>query len=308
MSSTYTAGIEFGGTKVVLLILNEKQKIVHQSRIATTTPKQTLAAISAELDRFRPLVAVGVGAFGPIDVNPVSASYGTILSTPKPGWEGTNLYEFFASRYDCSVTIDTDVNAAGLAEYTMGIARGVSNFCYVTIGTGIGGGQLIHGRPIKGLFHAEMGHMQLARAKGDEGFSVACPYHDHCAEGLASGSALSHRWGKPMCDFSYGHDAWNFEVEYLAQFFHNLIMTNAPECIVVGGGVMSEVLLSKVRTELGAKLNGYIDQFNSSKLLDDYLRLPGLGDRAGSLGSLLLVRNEDNRGVGLDQLTLPNAI
>lgn len=295
MCNGYYAGIEFGGTKVVVLVADADSQIVARYRINTTTPEVTLAAVADVLEGYRPMQAIGIGAFGPVDINTRSASYGTILNTPKSGWQGVGLSDFFARHFCCPVRVDTDVNVAGMAEYTLGAARGLSTFCYVTVGTGIGGALLVNGEPVKGSFHPEMGHMALARVPGDEKFSVLCPYHDSCAEGLASGAAISHRWGSALNRFSEDHDAWRFEAEYLAQFFHNLMMVMAPECIVVGGGVASEVLLERVRSQLVKKLNGYIDGYASLESLKSYLRLPELGDRAGSIGAWLLALGNEQR-------------
>lgn len=288
MSKALYAGIELGGTKVVCLLARGINDIVDSMRIPTTTPDETLGRVSEFIRRHGPVAGIGVGSFGPINVDPDDPQYGTMETTPKPGWPAAEIYRFFHERFRCPVTIDTDVNAAGLAEYHFGAARGLHNFIYVTLGTGIGAAALIDGKPVRGLSHPEMGHLALLRVDGDEAFTSVCPYHEHCAEGLASGTAIGQRWHAPLNELPETHAAWEYQADYVAQFCHALILFYSPLRIIFGGGVSSEMLLMRVREKLKKKLNGYIKSLLQSSALEYGLCLPELGDQAGPTGSLLL--------------------
>lgn len=287
----YFAVIEAGGTKFNCAIVTKDRTIVAEQRIPTTTPQDTLSAC---VSFFRQQQAagysftrMGIASFGPLDLNPASPQFGSITTTPKPHWSNTPLTAYFARALHCEVVIDTDVNAAALAEYRWGAAQQVQVAVYVTIGTGVGGGLVINGAPVQGLVHPEMGHMRVTPPAGQTG---TCPFHTNCVEGLVSGTALGKIWGQPSHTFGDTHPAWDGFAQVVAQFSHNLLMTLSAQKIVFGGGVMGTPgLLEKIIQHTRQSLNDYI-VLPAGVALDDVLVLPGLGTRSGLFGALALLQ------------------
>jgi fructokinase len=259
----------------------------------TTTPQETISR-AAQFFRGSGLPAcLGVGSFGPIDVHRESPTWGQITTTPKPGWAGTNLIASIRAALDVPVALDTDVNAAALAESQWGAARALDTFSYITVGTGIGGGAIVNGRLLHGLLHPELGHMRIPHDRWRDPFDGVCPYHGDCLEGLASGEAIRQRWGRPGEELSGNAAVWELEGEYLALGLMNIICTLSPQRIVLGGGVMKHPsLFTLVRRRLQELLAGY---FNAPALtcpeaIERYIVPPGLGDRAGVIGAIELAR------------------
>jgi fructokinase len=284
--------VEAGGTKFVVAIGNERGEILAHERFPTTDPASTLAATSAFLRRgatFGALAGIGVGSFGPVELDKSSARYGFITKTPKPGWGGTDIAGALAREFACPVGFDTDVNAAALAEHRWGAARDVDNLVYLTIGTGIGGGVIVNGAPIHGLMHPEIGHIYPRRHPLDLGFEGVCPFHRDCLEGVASGPAIAARSGASLQQLEETHVQWQIEADYLGQLCAQLVMTISPQRIVMGGGVMTQVrLLPLIRERMNHWLGGYIDRSEILAEADRYVVAPVLGDRAGVLGALAL--------------------
>jgi fructokinase len=286
-------GIEAGGTKFVCGVGSGPADLRLAEGIPTRDPKTTMDEVAgffqSVLDSGASIRGLGIGSFGPLELDPRASDYGSITTTPKPGWQGVNLLDDLASRLRVPVAIDTDVNAAALGEWVWGAARGLDHFLYVTVGTGLGVGAVVDGRILHGLHHPEMGHMLIpVSAEEPGGFSGVCPYHGSCAEGLASGSAIVARWGRELSGLGKDHPAWRLEADYLAALFTNLTLTLQPQRIVVGGGVMNEDLLSLVREALHVRLAGYRASLAEREALSGFLVTPGLGRRAGVLGAIEL--------------------
>jgi fructokinase len=225
---------------------------------------------------------VGIGSFGPVDLNPASATWGHITSTPKTGWRNFDLAGTFARGLGVPVRFDTDVNAAVAGEARWGAGRSVSNCLYVTVGTGIGGGAIVSGRVLHGLTHPEMGHVRIPHDWSRDPFPGACPYHGDCLEGLASGPAIQARWGVPPAELQRDHPAWALEAEYLAHGLANFVCTLSPERILLGGGVMAQAqLYEMVREKLACVLASYVAEL-------PLVMAPELGTRAGVLGALAM--------------------
>jgi fructokinase len=179
------------------------------------------------------------------------------------------------------VAFDTDVNGAALGEARWGAAQGVSDFLYLTVGTGIGGGAMVNGRLLHGLGHPEMGHIRIPHDAARDPFPGVCPFHGDCLEGLASGPAIQARWGVPAPELPPDHAAWALEAHYLALALANWMYTLSPKLILIGGGVAEQSqLFDQIRQELAGILNGYIQGCE--------IAAPGLGSRAGVLGALAL--------------------
>ena len=292
MTPLYGA-VEAGGTKFVCLVGSGPDDIRAEARFPTTTPAETLGRTFAffreQRARHGALAAVGFGSFGPVDLDPGSPSYGRITSTPKPGWADTDIVGAARAALDVPIGFDTDVNAAALGEWRWGAALGLDTIVYLTVGTGIGGGGLIGGRPMHGLVHPEMGHTWVPHDRAADPFAGCCPFHGDCLEGLASGPAMRARWAMAAEDLPPGHPAWRLEAHYLAYAVANFVCTLSPQRVILGGGVMtSPHVLALVREAVVSLLNGYVQVPAILDRIDDYIVAPGLGARSGVLGGLVL--------------------
>lgn len=282
--------LEAGGTKMVLSLGNERNELLEQVSIPTESPEKTIPAMIAWF-KDRNIAALGIGSFGPVDLDPISPSYGWITKTPKPGWRDTPLLPPMRDKLGVPTGIDTDVNAAALAEWKLGAAKGLNSCMYVTVGTGIGAGLVIEGKLVHGLVHPEMGHMLLRQEPDDPTPAGFCPYHQGCLEGLASGPAIEKRWGRKGQELLPEHEAWDLEASYLAQMCMNAVCAYSPEKIILGGGVMQQKhLFPMIRRKTLALLNGYIQSQKILDQIDSYIVEPDLGIKSGALGALLLAR------------------
>jgi fructokinase len=249
--------------------------------------------IESVLDRWRLQFgaprALGIASVGPVDLKPGSPTYGFITSTTKHGWRDTDVAQRLGRRVGVPVGFDTDVNGAALAEGRWGAAQGLDDFAYVTVGTGIGVGSIVRGRPIFGMNHTELGHIRVARMKGDT-FAGVCPFHGDCIEGLASGPAIEARAGKPASQLPPDHPAWDFVAHGLGQLMHTMVLTTAPQRIFIGGGVPSAQthLFERIREELKRSLNRYVESTTLEQGMSQFIVPPGLGTMSGPLGALAL--------------------
>jgi fructokinase len=290
-------GIEGGGTKFVCVLGSGPDDVLARAVIPTTTPGETLAAAARffieQLDRPNEIVLTGLGiaCFGPLDLDPNSPGYGTITTTPKPGWAGTDVMGYFRARFAVPTGFDTDVNAAALAEQRWGAARGLGSVVYFTVGTGIGGGALVAGRPLHGLTHPEMGHIPIAPLPGHAALGV-CPFHGgRCLEGVASGPALAARAGRPAADLAPDDPIWQDEAYYLAYAATVATLLLAPQRIIFGGGVLAQrQLFPLIRAQTLDLLHGYVSHPAITAGIETYIAPPLLGANAGALGALALAR------------------
>ena len=282
-------GIEGGGTKWVCAV-GSGSDLQATVTIPTTSPGETIDRVAEFFATYPEIAAVGVGSFGPLDLDERSPRFGAITTTPKPGWAGTDLRSLLASKLGRPIAIETDVGAAALGEGRFGAAQGLETFCYITIGTGIGGGAVVRGEVAHGLLHPELGHMRIPHDRGRDPFAGCCPYHGDCFEGLASGEALRQRFGVPA-DQLVDADAWALEAEYVALGLVNVICTLSPERIILGGGVMNAPpVLPLVRERVRALAGDYFDSPALREGIVDYIVPPALGDHAGVIGALELAR------------------
>jgi fructokinase len=271
------AGVDLGGTHCRCILAHGPDSILEEVRFATTSPDETLDQVAASFAGWD-FAAIGIGSFGPMDIGS-----GTIRGTPKPGWSGTNLRERFAG-FGVPLAIDTDVNAAAAGERRWGAGQGLDDLIYITVGTGIGVGTLIDGRPIHGLGHSEAGHLRISRLSGDD-WAGNCAVHGDCVEGLAAGPAIAARQAR-----GDDEDAiWRGVVHALAMLAHNLVLTVAPQRIIIGGGVAAgnPWLHQATRSALLDSLGGYPPSVAIASD-PDFISPPTLGGRAGSLGAIAL--------------------
>jgi fructokinase len=283
-------GIEAGGTHWNCAIGDGGAAPARVATFPTTTPAETITRAVEFFAAEPELEALGVGLFGPVEVRRDSPRWGTILTTPKPGWEGTDVAGALAAGLGVPIALDTDVNVAALGEWRHGAAQGLETFVYITVGTGIGGGVFANGHPVHGLLHPEVGHMMVPHDRSRDPFAGSCPFHGDCLEGLASGTALRARWGRPGEELT-DPEAWELEAEYLALGLANVVLVLAAERIVLGGGVgRSPGLIERVRARLPEILAGYVDA-DPLRDMVTYLAPPALGPRSGVIGAIELARS-----------------
>lgn len=277
--------IEAGGTKFILAVSDDDLNIIERVSIPTTTPEETFEKVFEFFDNYQ-VKAIGIGSFGPIDVNTGSDSYGFITSTPKTAWENTDFLGKMKERYSIPLGWTTDVNAAALGELTYGAARGKTSCLYLTVGTGVGGGAVLNSEPLEGYGHPEMGHI-LIRKHAEDSFEGSCPYHRDCLEGLAAGPAIEKRYNKKAQELTENEEVWEMEAYYLAQALMSYTLTLSPEKIILGGGVMKQTqLFPLIRNAFSELLNNYVQTPD----LKDYIVSPELKDDAGITGCLILAQ------------------
>jgi fructokinase len=285
-------GVETGGTWVVCALGTGPDDITAEETFPTTEPEPTLARIAEFFERGPRPDAIGVGSFGPVDLDPASPTWGHVTSTPKPGWAHTAVAPMLAERLGVPVRFDTDVTTAAMGEQRWGAAAGVDSVCYLTVGTGIGAGLLIEGRPVHGLVHPEVGHLRVPHDRERDPFAGACPSHGDCWEGLAAGGAIGQRWGVDPRELADDHPAWELEAEYVALGILAIVFVASPRRVVIGGGVMARPgLLDAVRARLGDLNAGYLETPMLGDAIDRYVVAPALGERAGVLGAIALAQD-----------------
>jgi fructokinase len=285
--SVRIGAIEAGGTKFVCGYGNENGVIEDRVSFPTEQPEETMRNVIAYFQD-KQVEAIGIGTFGPIDIDPSSPTYGHVTTTPKPGWSGFDFLGTMKAAFDVPYGWDTDVNAAAFGEAVWGAARGLESCVYYTIGTGVGVGVYTEGKLVHGLLHPEGGHV-LTRRHPDDSYEGFCPYHGDCLEGIAAGPAIERRWKVKGSELPLDHPAWEMEAYYIGQAVAATILLLSPKKIILGGGVMhQEQLFPMIRAEVKKNLNGYVAHEAVKTGIDDYIVPPGLGDNAGLCGSLAL--------------------
>lgn len=283
------AGVETGGTKIVAAVarVDDPGRIVDEIELPTTTPDEVAAHVRSFLERHERIAHAGIAAFGPVDIDPGSPTFGTVSATPKPGWAGAPLADLVGGRPH---TIVSDVTGAALGEYALGASSGILDSAYITVGTGVGVGALVGGHPFSDTAHPELGHIAMRRHPDDD-FAGVCPFHEgDCVEGLAAGPAIAERWGRPTRELGdLLERAVEMEAHYLGQLIATVTYAYRPQRIVIGGGAMKiPGLLEAVRDASVREIRGALGAEHPSNRPDTYLVPPGLGDRAGVIGALHL--------------------
>ncbi len=287
-------GIEGGGTKFVCVYGSSPTDLQDRTVIKTESPEITLGEVIAYIravQKKTTIKAIGLAIFGPLDLDLSSPTYGYITTAAKPGWGNYPVVKTLKAAFDLPVGFDTDVNGSAIGEYRWGAAKGLSDFLYLTVGTGIGGGAMVNGELLHGSSHPEMGHMLIPQdMERDSAFKGVCMYHKNCLESLASGPSMKTRWNvNSALDLPQDHRAWDLEAHYLAVGLANYMLTLAPKRIIMGGGVMRQAhLLPKIRKEIVKCLSGYLKDDKIMQRLDDYVVGPGLEENSGICGAIAL--------------------
>lgn len=280
--------IEAGGTKFVCAVSDEQFNIKARISIPTTHPAETMTAVLDFFKDFSDIAAIGVGSFGPIDINHRSPTYGFITTTPKLAWANYDFIGALKAHYSIPIAWTTDVNAAAYGELKKGAAKGKSSCIYITVGTGIGGGAVVKNHILEGFGHPEMGHV-LVRRHPQDTYQGNCPYHHDCLEGMAAGPAIEDRCGKKAQELDADDQAWEMEAYYLAQAILDYTLILSPEKIILGGGVMKQThLFSLIRQSFAEQLADYVQ----TPPLDEYIVPCELADDAGITGCLLLAADQ----------------
>jgi fructokinase len=280
--------LEAGGTKMVCALGKEDGTILDQISIPTTTPEETIPHI-IKYFKDSDIVSLGIGTFGPVDVNKTSEKYGYILDTPKIAWKNYNLIGNIQKELNIPIGLDTDVNGSCLGEMTFGSSIGLDSVVYITIGTGVGVGISINGQLLHGMLHPEAGHI-LLRQHPEDNYKGKCPYHGTCFEGLAAGPAIEDRWGKKALELKDKDKVWEIEAYYIAQALVTFILTISPRRIILGGGVMHQTqLFPLIRKEVIKQMNGYINT-KEIKDIDNYIVPASLKDDQGIMGCIQLAK------------------
>lgn len=284
-------GVETGGTWCVCALGTGPEDLIALERFPTASPDETLSRLEAFFRSGPAVAALGIGSFGPVDLDPDSSTWGSVTSTPKPGWQDVAVAPVLAERLRVPVAFDTDVNAAALAEQRWGAGRGLDTLCYVTVGTGVGAGVIVAGRTLRGLIHPEAGHMRIPHDHRRDPFRGCCPWHGDCWEGLASGGAMAERWGVPPEQLPVDHPGWELEADYVAAGILNMIAVASPHRVILGGGVADHPgLLAMVAERVRGLAGGYLRTPLLEDRVKEYVVAPQLGDRAGVLGALALAQ------------------
>ncbi len=300
-SSPIVGAIELGGTKIIAAIgSGPGAGILARERFTTgDDPAQVLMRVTSWMQdashRVGQVTAIGIASFGPLDLDPRSSTHGCITTTPKHGWKCTDVLAPFRRAFPgLPIALDTDVNGAAIGEGRWGAGQGLDDFIYITVGTGIGGGAIVRGKPVHGLVHPEMGHIPMPRAEGDR-FAGACAIHGRCWEGLCAGPAIAARAGRPAEDLAADDPTWEAVTQSMGHALATMTLMLSPRRIIIGGSVRKAgqlgeaAFFDRCRLHLKAALAGYVD---SPALRDEGLRSfvvpPMLGDDAGLCGAIAL--------------------
>jgi glucokinase len=261
-------GIDIGGTKVAIGLVDAQGEITHKTRVPMTPAGTAAVGFSAVTSAVEALYALAPEARGAVtgiglcSPGPLDPKTGVVLNPPNlPCWRGFPLAAETERAFGIPARVDNDANAAALAEVLWGAARGYANVFYATLGTGVGTGIILDGKIYHGRTGsaAEGGHMTIDY----RGPRCGCGKRG-CIEALASGPAIALRaqamlaTGAPsrMAELA---GAGGVRAEHVGQAFQegdrmarevldetaflltvwlgNIVDLLEPECMVVGGGV-----------------------------------------------------------------------
>ncbi|WP_226038498.1 ROK family protein [Aquibacillus saliphilus] len=269
----YSIGVDIGGTKVAIAIVDHHGVVVGQTVIPTDLsikPEKMITIINetiAKLIKDNSITSeyvkgIGIGAPGPLN------SKDGIISCPPnlSNWIDIPIVEQVQEYFSFPVILENDANAAALAEKWLGAAQENNNFAYVTISTGIGAGLFVDGKLLGGSRGnaGDIGHTVVDPSYGQ------CPCGQFgCLEFIASGTAIARRGseiaGKQLSTkqvfdlYNQDHKEIKAYVEDVFRIIGvacvSLINTIDPEKIVIGGGV------SKVGAPLFDAVRTYVSQY-----------------------------------------------
>ena len=313
--TSYTVGVDVGGTKVAAGLVDEAGTILRRTRRPTPSAspddvEDVIAECVQELAEGVEVEAVGIGAAGF-----VTADRATVLLAPNLSWRDEPLRDDVAKRTGLPVVVENDANAAAWGEYRFGAGRGEEHLVLVTVGTGIGGGIVLDGALHRGRhgIGGEIGHMQMVR----DGRRCGCGLRG-CWEQYSSGRALLHEardiagaqreYGRRLLELGGGTLEGIESVEvtqaaregdpaalecfavvggWLGQGMADLAAVLDPGVFLLGGGVSDagDLLLVPAREAFRARLTG------AGSRPEAEVRLAELGNDAGIVGAADLARS-----------------
>lgn len=310
-------GLDVGGTTFKAGVVNEKGEILCKDAMPTgiERPYQEIIADMASLCKkvaadagleMKDIASIGVGVPGMFDNKTGRIPFCTNL-----GWHDIPFVEEMKKHLDTPVYGDNDATVAGLAEYIAGVSAGIDSSVFITLGTGVGGGIIINGRPYSGAHGvgSEIGHIILKM----DGEMCTCG-NEGCFERYASATAIIREARKALADHpessmmaKCGGDlekinakividsakegdetavkVFNGYARALAHGIVSIINMIDPEVIVLGGGVSAagEFLLEAVRRELAPII--FFKTMPYARI-----ELAQLGNDAGIIGAAMLGR------------------
>ncbi|HKH22420.1 MAG TPA: ROK family protein [Solirubrobacterales bacterium] len=306
MSTRETIGVDLGGTKMLVGVVDSERRIQYEGRepsVGLSEDKlvEDLARELQEAKDARPdVLAAGLGIPATIDRERGLAIHAVNLTiTDVP------IRDLMRERIGLPVFVDNDANTAALAEHLYGVARGAQDVVMLTIGTGIGGGLVLGGEVYRGSTGAaaELGHIVIV----EDGLPCQgnCPNHG-CVETYASGTALAREGtaaaqrepdsalgkalsagpitGRTVTQLALDGDALATEVvaqagRHLGVALASLANIFNPDVFVIGGGVSAagELLIGPAREELQSRA---LPPMNRTPV-----KLAELGPEAGMIGS-----------------------
>ena len=333
------AAVEGGGTSFVVAVAEvtnatDPITILHRCNVDSShnNPSETLKQCAAFLQCHQPTGgyhALGIASFGPVGLHrDQPLTYGCILATtPKAPWRNVNVLAPLQAACQgisrpLAVRVETDVNAPALAECHDDPQR--SSLAYITVGTGVGVGLVIHRQCVHGRMHPEGGHVPVKPLHGDtfQGYSWGdmAPFHGkQTVEGIASSVALTERLEQMegtqyksrqiLAELPDDHDIWNHAANAIANLCVTLLLTVSVEKIVLGGGVIQRHgLIKKIQDQTVALINGYIELPEDMATLITTSRY---GDDAGIMGAIVLAKTAYEEdclsGTGEDEKSLAAA-
>jgi glucokinase len=261
VAATSVIGVDVGGTKILAGVVDRDGSVL-ESREGRT-PSSQAELLRALEGAVRDLLADGAAAVGFGLASRIDQSSGTALASTNIPLTGVPFRDWMSGRLGLPVTIDNDANAAAFAEWAVGVGRGTQDLVMLTLGTGIGGGVIVGGRPFRGSTGAgvELGHIVID--EGGPACQGTCTGRGHL-EAVASGGAAD-RVAREL--FGPGADARDLlararsgderalaAVVQMGRFVGaavaSLVNIFEPELVVLGGGFAAgaaDLLLPPVR-------------------------------------------------------------
>jgi glucokinase len=255
-------GVDLGGTKIAAALVDRSGKIESLSEVPTPTASEDelVAAISKAVEGLvdDDVAAIGVGVPSTID-----QASGTAVSSVNIPLTDVPLRTLLGERFGLPCGIENDANAAAIGEWHAGAGRGTRHMIMLTLGTGVGGGLILDGRPYRGALGAaaELGHMVIEHdGRPCQGICTGRGHLEAYATGLAAAADAREVFGPDadapaLLDHAREGDSRALEIldqmgRRLGSAFGSLVNVFNPELIVVGGGwgeAAGELLLAPAR-------------------------------------------------------------